>query len=85
MRALPEHSVMSEEDLKAPPPLLSGGASPHGLDGFNETKLEEHDTESQQSVFAQASLSQATFSGGPQLQAGSATFSQARSRVIRCW
>jgi glycogenin glucosyltransferase len=32
LRALPEHSVLEDDDTSKAHPLLSGGASPHGLD-----------------------------------------------------
>lgn len=32
LRALPEHSVLHDEDISTARPALSGGASPHGLD-----------------------------------------------------
>jgi hypothetical protein len=50
------------------------GASTQGLDGVNETKLEQQDSQFQQSVFAQASSSQASFSGGQQVEVASTTF-----------
>jgi glycogenin glucosyltransferase len=34
LRALPEHSVLHDEDISTARPALSGGASPHGLDHF---------------------------------------------------
>ncbi|CAO2653327.1 Nn.00g027380.m01.CDS01 [Neocucurbitaria sp. VM-36] len=42
LRALPEHSVVTEYDAEAPHVPLSGGASPHGMghfDGTSERKI----------------------------------------------
>jgi hypothetical protein len=82
LRALPEHSVLGEEE-SAPHPTLSGGASPHGLGGLDGTANQsslprQHATSGTTTFdFAQSMGANDTSSNaavGPQVQSGKMTF-----------
>jgi glycogenin glucosyltransferase len=80
LRALPEHSILGNEPATQHPGGLSGGASPHGLDGTaNQTSISQLNTVTGTSKvdFAQSmgtSTETRTESSEQKIQSGSMTF-----------